>query len=797
MGSRRVFLLLVLFTISVSLFSLNDVFAEKLIVGSADEEPTQFSGLDKTTGNEIQLYSSSYDGFVNGLDFSLDGKLIGAAFDAPPGDPVIFRVSLLTDSGNPFTILSAIPGFENFKGCNDISTSSNGIIYCSMKNEFTQSVDLHQIDIELGQIISTWDTQITFSEGNGIAIDDQDTIFFGNQNGLFTLDPNSNSATQVRVGNTIPQGFEKCKAEGMDFDVEGFLYTAFKCTFPSSDDGESFLGKTDPQTFEILSMEPITRNPSLSNLDENMRTGAIVFTNKEIDFLVDSSYGKVNSGFDSISVQQDTINGEPASRISTQANSEIMICDDTTIPIDFGDELTIKCDDTIIALISGGVTPTFQTLDGQIITADLVTGDLVIFDSEKFALSNVGPNTIVATVNGIDYSIPPGKTLLESSSESVLLYSKFIGKHDDQHWKTYGYFTVGDEKFRKVLGTGTFEIVETEPEPEPEPEDSVQELKLEIIDQLNEKINDAQSKNTKKQLDKAIKHIDNSLKSKYWLDRNTLDPNDGHKSIDEEEKAVKDLMKITSKDKESSSFIEMIQHEIDSIVRIDRNFAQTAIDVASESVDDRKSQKALDKALKELENGDQDVADGKFDKGINHYEKAWKHAQKSLMSDKSHDDDDDDGNYERDDDDDDNTKHTKHDKLQTCRMITGEGVFDFRNSNKLNVEFSGDVCPQKHHSSGDLVLTITGGEGDFADATGDGDVSLVIGKKYFAGKLVAQIGGDADLIVTDCEECIPQPNPPQLIIGKTTNLDDTFDFTVTGPTTTPVSITTNAGTGTS
>ena len=734
-----------------SIISFNDAFAEKLIVASSQGEPSQFSVLDKNTGNEIQLFSIDPEGSVNAIAFSSDGKLIGAASgQKSPGEPGLFRISLLTDSGNPFTSISAIESFENFDGCNDISFSPDGYLFCTLKNSATKTVELHKIDLEIGQIIQTVDTGIKSSKGNGLAIDGQGTVFFANQKGLFQIDPNSGITTQVRSGNTIPTGYEECKPQGMAFDSTGFLYTVFKCDFPNTDDGDSFLGKTDPQTFEIVSMSPITRNLALSNLDEKMKTSTLIFSPYDLDFLVESSYGVVINGFDLVSIQEDTILGNPAARISSNGNSEIEVCDDTKISFTVDDDFSFKCDDTIIVVESGNIDSIFETIDGAIITSVLKTGDAIIFDSEKFALSNIGTENIVAVLNNVEYLIPPGKTLLQTS-ETKDISSKFIGKHKSEEWKTFGSFEIGDERIRKVLGMGTFEILSIDNQSPNYEEPSPKTLKQNALDELSKlNIDD------KKRIEKAEKSIEKSLKDNLWQDDFTL-TKDGKKVFDYEKKAIKDLSKIKSID---------VSNIIELLVDADSILAQIAIDSVPTDSEDDKVNMELDKANKEMEKAEAQLDKGKPDKAINHFKKAWEHSQHAM----------------------------KHLMEQECQILTGKGTFDLKDGNAISIEFTGPLCSDSKHEHYDrdddkhfdynkhkttLDFVIINGDGEFEGTSGDGTLELLIGKKLFIGKLDGLINILSKPTITDCLECIPQPEPPQLTIVKNTNQDNIFDFTVT------------------
>ncbi|WP_371503722.1 tandem-95 repeat protein [Nitrosopumilus adriaticus] len=159
------------------------------------------------------------------------------------------------------------------------------------------------------------------------------------------------------------------------------------------------------------------------------------------------------------------------------------------------------------------------------------------------------------------------------------------------------------------------------------------EQKDRSLDKLNELIaTPGIDKKTTKNLEKSIKDLEKSLDDKFWEDKSTstLDSKKGHHAIHEEEKSVKDLMKIIKDDKEDQSFLDMVQQVIDRIVKADRTLADGAIDLAEEFEEQEKVQKELDKARDELQKGDDKLVEGEFDKAIHHYEKAWKHAQKAM-----------------------------------------------------------------------------------------------------------------------------------------------------------------------
>ncbi|EPA06410.1 Ig-like domain-containing protein, partial [Candidatus Nitrosarchaeum limnium] len=159
------------------------------------------------------------------------------------------------------------------------------------------------------------------------------------------------------------------------------------------------------------------------------------------------------------------------------------------------------------------------------------------------------------------------------------------------------------------------------------------EQKYKALDKLNELIaTPGIDKKTSKDLEKSLKDLEKSLDDKFWEDKltSTLDSKKGHHAIHEEEKSVKDLMKIIKDENEDQTFLDMIQQVIDRIVKADRALADGAIDQAEEFEDQDKVQKELDRARDELQKGDDKLTKDESDKAIHHYEKAWKHAQKAM-----------------------------------------------------------------------------------------------------------------------------------------------------------------------
>ena len=154
--------------------------------------------------------------------------------------------------------------------------------------------------------------------------------------------------------------------------------------------------------------------------------------------------------------------------------------------------------------------------------------------------------------------------------------------------------------------------------------DAIQESLAGIIDDLSD-LSQGSDKKTGKRIQKAIGHLEKSFDGKYWGTDSTLTKK-GQKVYDEEKKAVKELKKIHDP---------TILDSIESIVGIGHCLSQTAIEAAIAAGG---GQKEIDRALKEIGKAQKELdhtrkdgtPDPKYDKAIDHYKKAWKHAQKAI-----------------------------------------------------------------------------------------------------------------------------------------------------------------------
>ena len=402
--------------------ALNDVFGEKLVVSAGDIYTAQFSAIDQVTGLENQIFDLGADGFLSGLTFTSDGKLIATASEeSSQGDPGVNLISFLVNQGEPYTTVNGF-GFNDFFDCEDLTNGVHGLL-CTAKNPVLDIIQIIRIDLDTQQTISIIDTTISGdTQGNGLSVSSDGTIYFSNQIGLYTIDL---TGSETLVGTwSFPPGLNFCKPGTMAHSSNEKLYASFSCQ------GVVYLAEIDASNANLNSFVPITRNTNLSNLPLNMATDAIVFSSFDFDFLTGSSYGTIESGFDSVSVSGDPQTGL---EITSDGNSFVVVCDNTSLSTDINDRVNVTCQDTTIKILSGTVETIFEADDGSIYTTSLSIGDIVIFDSETSTITNNGINPISVIVDGEVVIILPGEsTSLFTPTDHYLGYSaKTLTRHND------------------------------------------------------------------------------------------------------------------------------------------------------------------------------------------------------------------------------------------------------------------------------------------------------------------------------------------------------------------------------
>ena len=166
--------------------------------------------------------------------------------------------------------------------------------------------------------------------------------------------------------------------------------------------------------------------------------------------------------------------------------------------------------------------------------------------------------------------------------------------------------------------------------------DIAYDLKEDAITDL-EAINTT-NKYIQKAIDDAIKAIKKSLENSLWLDASHLDPKHGYKVFDEEKNAVKHLMKIIEEKSEydDPAIVDEVKAVTSKITKADKQLAMVAIDDAMNTpVQDLKFQDKVDfeiaQSEEELIKAAVELSKGQPDNAIDHYKKAWEHAQQAIM----------------------------------------------------------------------------------------------------------------------------------------------------------------------
>jgi len=139
---------------------------------------------------------------------------------------------------------------------------------------------------------------------------------------------------------------------------------------------------------------------------------------------------------------------------------------------------------------------------------------------------------------------------------------------------------------------------------------------------------ETESKKIKKEIEKIIKYLDDSLRDLFWQDDFYLNFKHGKKVFSEEIKAVKGLLRLTKRGEETEKFEELITN----LVEVDKLLAEIIFEEAKEVViqnseNNHKLDKYIIYAERELNRAENE---DKPDKKIKHYQKAWEYSQKAI-----------------------------------------------------------------------------------------------------------------------------------------------------------------------
>ncbi len=145
--------------------------------------------------------------------------------------------------------------------------------------------------------------------------------------------------------------------------------------------------------------------------------------------------------------------------------------------------------------------------------------------------------------------------------------------------------------------------------------------KTKVVGDLNALLPTGSSRNDKA-INRAIDSIEDSLNPEYWADGDHLTEK-GKKVFDNEKKAVQELGKVWGAARAPA------RAAIATLVGVDADLAQTAIDVAIASGG---NQKEIAKAQNEIAKAERALAKGHAPQAVNHYGNAWYHATKALRN---------------------------------------------------------------------------------------------------------------------------------------------------------------------
>jgi hypothetical protein len=139
------------------------------------------------------------------------------------------------------------------------------------------------------------------------------------------------------------------------------------------------------------------------------------------------------------------------------------------------------------------------------------------------------------------------------------------------------------------------------------------------------------NKHALKEIDNAIDHIQKSLASSLWVDDSHLSPKLGHRVFDEERQAVERLMEILRDSKEKQPVKDQVLAVINELMKADELLARNAIDDAKAlgSTDPRVVHEIAE-ADKEVAKAVKGVGEKHYNKTVQHFCKAWKHAQNAI-----------------------------------------------------------------------------------------------------------------------------------------------------------------------
>ena len=131
-------------------------------------------------------------------------------------------------------------------------------------------------------------------------------------------------------------------------------------------------------------------------------------------------------------------------------------------------------------------------------------------------------------------------------------------------------------------------------------------------------------------IEKAEKHIVESLAAALSETAESLTSQRGKRSLTKRKTLSTNTGKFLPKKDTPQPVKDAAIKAVHYLVMADKALAQKAIDEASGLSSDKKVQHEIDKANEEMLNAQEAFDAGDYDKAIDHYKKAWEHAQKAM-----------------------------------------------------------------------------------------------------------------------------------------------------------------------
>ncbi len=151
-------------------------------------------------------------------------------------------------------------------------------------------------------------------------------------------------------------------------------------------------------------------------------------------------------------------------------------------------------------------------------------------------------------------------------------------------------------------------------------------IKQSVLDELAALRASVTDKQEGMKLDDAVRNLQQSLSSAYWIDEIRLAPRYGDQVFQAEKRAITSLQTLM-KQRKSLLSQSVLRGFISRIIDADRLLAFVAID---DAVAAQRVPSEIKKAREELARADADIANNKNESGIEHYRQAWKLALKAV-----------------------------------------------------------------------------------------------------------------------------------------------------------------------